>query len=154
LIGECVTVAELTAKGARQGPFKAGKTKSDKIRLLKFTLTDAKPVDARGMQTGRALLTEVTIEIDAEDMFNFKDAYNTNEVLSNVEIDVSDGVGVGRGTLAGKVFETVKLTNATVKSLSEVFVHGDTPVTTISFTYQRLEVMVDGKTTISDASRV
>jgi hypothetical protein len=135
--------AYMTAKGRTQGLIMgAGRSKSGKIPVIRFTMSDSKPLNAR------ANPTEIEVEFDGMDILGFKRAYNSNESLSTVEIDVaSPAVGLGAGKLT--VNEKILLTNATVKTLIESYADGNMPTATITFNYQTLQVTEDGHTTMS-----
>lgn len=135
--------AYVIAKGTKQGQFRgAGRSKTGHIPVLRFVMSDSK-----GAQ-GRSQPTEIMIDIEGLDEEQFKQAFVNNEVLATVEIDVVQASGIG----VSKVDQKVKLTNASVKSLVETYSNGGAPVTSITFTYQTLELTIDGHSVMSDSN--
>jgi hypothetical protein len=140
--GRTTYSAYMTAKGRAQGPMMgAGRSKSGKMPVISFTMSDLKPENAK------APSTEIVVEFEAVDMLGFKRALSMNEVLTTVEIDAGETTALGRV----KIDEKIVLTNAFVKSLTERYSNGQLPTATISFTYGKLEITKDGRTVLSDS---
>ena len=135
--------AYMLAKGAVQGILSgAGRSKRGTIPILKFSLGDMRTAN------GRPGETEISVEFEGLDSLQFKRAYDTNETLKSVEIDVVETIAIG----SQKVHEKITLTNALVKSLVQSYANGKAPIATMTFTYQKLEIALDGHTVVSDST--
>jgi type VI secretion system secreted protein Hcp len=153
------THIRMTVDAAKQGRFKADVTRRSggtETTVLRFQYMLNSPRDAAGQATGKAQHSPVTITKDwGASSPQFYQACTTNEVLKSVVIEFLKTGPDGKEY----VFQTVKLTNATV---SRVFQYvGDPPTAgqppedreleDISFTFQKIEMEnSDGRTAAAD----
>ncbi len=151
------THIRITVDGARQGRFKTDVARKNETTVLRFQYSLTSPRDvATGQASGKSQHSPVTITKEwGPSTPQFYTACSTNEVLKTVLIEFLRTGPDGREY----VFQTVKLTNATV---SRVFQYVGVPASAgqppedreledIAFTFQRIDIEnTDGKTAAAD----
>jgi len=149
----------ITIKGARQGVFKGelpGANRRDQIAGLRFSFQGTAPHDtATGQASGKRLYSVVlfTKEWGAASP-QLLTGMATNEVLQTVDFEFVRIDPLGKEN----VFETVRLTQATITSLRQylgVPGAGDPadprPLEDVSLTFRKIEITNnEGKTAFSD----
>jgi type VI secretion system secreted protein Hcp len=149
----------VTIKGTRQGIFRGSSTSiahRDQIEGMRFLLQAAAPHDAAtGQASGKRQYSPVmfTKEWDAASPQLFA-ALASNEALQSVEFEFVRSNPIGKET----VFETVKLTQATISSIRQyigVPSAGDPadprPLEDVSFTFRKIEINnTEGRTGATD----
>lgn len=111
--------AYMQVKGMKRGAFKgAGRSKSDNIPILKYTMTlGSKP--------------SITVVIEGVDGAEFSSALTNKETLASVVIRVTKPAKDGKVQL----LETITLVQASVHSMSQTFDNNGAPLDTITFEY-------------------
>jgi type VI secretion system secreted protein Hcp len=149
----------VTIRGAKQGIFKGqttGTGHQGEIMGLQYLLQLSTSVNASSGQTsGKHQYSPITFtkEWDASSPQIFQ-AASSNEVLSLVEFDFVHADPTGKET----VYQTIKLTNATISSVKAYMGFPDAggksdprQLEDVSFIFQKIDISnVDGKTTAID----
>jgi type VI secretion system secreted protein Hcp len=149
----------VTIRGVKQGIFKGQTTNAGhqgEIMGLQYLLQLTSPVNAStGQASGKRQYSPITFtkEWDASSPQIFE-AASTNEVLALVEFDFVHADQTGKET----VYQTIKLTNATISSVKDYMGFPDAggksdprQLEDVSFTFQKIDISNnDGKTTAMD----
>lgn len=149
----------VTIRGVKQGVFKGQTTTAghqDEIMGFQYEFQLSAPVNASsGQASGRHQYTPITFTkvLDASSP-ELIQAASSNELLSLVEFDFVHSGADGKET----VFQSIKLTNATISSVKEYMgfpgLNGQSDprqLEDVSFTFQKIEISNnDGKTTAID----
>ncbi len=119
--------AFMTVTGKLQGAVKgSGKSKSNKIPIMKFSMTATpKKQDQK----------TVTVVVEDGEAAGLTKAASNNEVLPKVMISVLKELPAGKV----QVVERVELTNAAIKSIKNSFDDKSGVIDTIVFAYEKLE---------------
>jgi type VI protein secretion system component Hcp len=118
--------AFMTVTGKTQGAVKgSGKSKSNKIPIVRFSMTAApKKQDQK----------TVTVVVEDGEAAGLTKAASNNEVLPTVMISVLKQLPTGKV----QVVERVELTNAAIKSIKNSFDDKSGVIDTIVFAYEKL----------------
>lgn len=161
MLGQGPVSFYVTIQGQKQGSFKGQSSNAShqgQIQGLQFSVTATSPHNmTTGMASGKTQYSTVTLTKpwDASSPQIFQAAIS-NEVLTSVEFDFVRPGANGQES----VFETVRLTNATIASVKD-FVR-DTESSSgssqssealedVAFTFQKIQIVNnDGKTTMND----
>jgi type VI secretion system secreted protein Hcp len=153
-------IAYVTVQGSRQGQLKGsamGPGRQGQIECIGFTYSVQSPRDANsGLPTGKIERMPVTIVkyLDGASPQLLQAAY-ANEDLKTVTIEFTRKGMDGRMA----VFQTIRLTNATISKLSQFggvsspdkLIPNNLPMEEISFTYQKIEIdNTESKTSATD----
>ena len=157
-------MAYMKVKGQKQGNIQGSVTQKGRegsIAVIAFQHSIVSPHDtATGLPTGKRSHRPMSItKATDKATTHLYAALTTNENLPDVTIDfwepqIKAGAGVG----AEVQFYTVKLSNATISSITQVLPNVDDPAQqkmplheVVEFTYRKIEwIWRDGNTTASD----
>lgn len=151
----------VTIQGQKQGSFKgqsSSPSHQGQIQGLQFAVTATSPHNmTTGMASGKTQYSTVTLtkQWDASSPQIFQAAIG-NEVLTSVEFDFVRAGANGQDD----VFQTVRLTNATITSVKDFVRDAESSsgssqsseaLEDVAFTFQKIQIVNnDGKTTMSD----
>ncbi len=149
----------VTIRGVKQGIFKGQTTTvghPDEIMGFRYMFQLSAPVNASsGQASGRHQYTPITFTkvFDASSP-QIIQAATSNEMLSLVQFDFVHAAPDGKES----VYQTIKLTNATISSVKEYMGFPDAgqqsdprQLEDVSFTFQKIEVSNnEGRTTVMD----